>query len=38
LAKGLKAFKTDLSEESRNTKPIREITVSPYELISLRIR
>jgi alpha-mannosidase len=38
LAGGLKAYKTDLSEETKDPKPIRELTVSPYELISLRIR
>ena len=38
LAGGLKAFKTDLSEQTKDLKPIRQVTVSPYELISLRIR
>jgi alpha-mannosidase len=35
LAKGLKAFKTDLSETT--SQPIRDVTVTPYELLSLRI-
>jgi len=38
LAGGSQAFQTDLSEEAKGGKPIREIKVSPYELISLRIR
>lgn len=38
LAEKLKAFKTELSEETKDRKPIRQLTVSPYELISLRIR
>lgn len=38
LAKGIKAFKTDLSEAAKDNKPIREMRVKPYELISLRIR
>jgi alpha-mannosidase len=38
LDKGLKAFKTDLSERTTDAQPLREISVSPYELISLRIR
>ncbi len=37
LAKGLKAFKTDLSEGGKNDHPIQELTVNPYELISLRL-
>jgi alpha-mannosidase len=38
LAKGLRAYQTDLSEETKDKRPIRDIKVSPYELISLRIR
>jgi len=38
LAKGLKAFRTDLSEEKTGVQSVRELSVSPYELISLRIR
>ena len=38
LAEGLQAFKTDLSEKSTSREPVGETTVSPYELISLRIR
>jgi alpha-mannosidase len=38
LRTGLKAYRTDLSEQAKNLKPVREITVTPYELVSLRIR
>ena len=38
LAKGLSAYQTDLSEETKDKRPIRDIRVSPYELISVRIR
>jgi alpha-mannosidase len=38
LADGLKAYKTDLSEQVKATKPIRDVMVKPYELISLQIR
>lgn len=38
LAKGLAAYATTLSEETKDKRPIRDIRVSPYELISLRIR
>jgi len=38
LAQGLKAYPTDLSEATKASKPIRQLTVNPYELISLRIR
>jgi alpha-mannosidase len=38
LAKGLKAFKTSLSEETKDARAVREINVNPYELISLRVR
>jgi alpha-mannosidase len=38
LAKGLTAFKTSLSEETKDARAVREISVSPYELISLRVR
>jgi alpha-mannosidase len=38
LAKGLKAFRTSLSEETKDARPVREINVNPYELISLRVR
>jgi len=38
LAPGLKAYQTDLSETTSSKKPLRELSVNPYELISLRIR
>jgi alpha-mannosidase len=38
LADGKKAFKSDLSEGAKDRDPIRDLNVSPYELISLRIR
>ena len=38
LADGLKAYRTDLSEKSLDAKPVRALQVTPYELISLRIR
>ncbi|HEV3273181.1 MAG TPA: glycoside hydrolase family 38 C-terminal domain-containing protein [Candidatus Methylacidiphilales bacterium] len=38
LAKGLKAYRTDLSEETRDARAVRELRVSPYELMSVRIR
>lgn len=38
LAKGLNAYPTNLSEETKDKRPIRDIRVSPYELISVRIR
>ncbi len=37
LAEGLRAFRTTLSEEAGEEKPLTEISVNPYELISLRI-
>ena len=37
LADGLKAYKTDLSENKSDAKPVRDLTVTPYELLSFRI-
>ncbi len=38
LAEGLKAYATDLSEKEKDAPPLTELAVSPYELISVRIR
>ena len=38
LAPGLKAYKTDLSEGGKSARPIQDLTVNPYELVSLRVR
>ena len=38
LAEGRRAYQTDLSEKTTSGEPVEEMTVSPYELISLRIR
>jgi alpha-mannosidase len=38
LGRGLKAYRTDLSEKPLDSKPVHDIKVGSYELISLRIR
>jgi hypothetical protein len=37
LEQGCKAYRTTLSEDGKLAHPVDELTVNPYELISLRI-
>jgi len=38
LAKGLQAFKTDLSESEKSGEAVTETSLSPYELLSFRVK